>query len=354
MATGKTFYWLKLRKDFMTGNVIDFLMSQENGANYVVLYQLLCLNCINTNGTMASQIGDMLIEYDTDKIVRDCKYFSRDTVLVALKLFTSLGLIFRQENGVMQIANFDSLVGSESDYAKQKREQRLHSKEKKSQTKAIEQHKKSIKTTDITMDMSVDTPMDSTVDNVHYETFSRQNGDNYVDNVVDVPVDNVHIFENCKDTSKDTPMDSAVDNVHTEKEIRDRDRVRDINIKKEKNIKKNDDVLRCSFEQFWKKYPKPKNYDESYMLFIDLLKDYSIDDILVATDNYALHISNANFNPQYIMNSTTFLQKSNIDIYLTKCSKIKDSVKNKNSFSTTNLNTYNFNELESTILANKI
>ena len=90
------------------------------------------------------------------------------------------------------------------------------------------------------------------------------------------------------------------------------------------------------------------------MLFIDLLKDYSIDDILVATDNYALHVSNTNFNPQYIMNSTTFLQKSNIDIYLTKCSKIKDSVKNKNSFSTTNLNTYNFNELESTILANKI
>lgn len=348
MATGKTFYWLKLRKDFMTGDVVDFFMSQENGANYVVLYQLLCLNCINTNGTMASQIGDMLIEYDIDKIVRDCKYFSRDTVLVAMKLFTSLGLIFRQENGVMQIANFDSLVGSETDYAKQKREQRLQSKAKKNLTKAIEEKKNNNNSKDLSEDLTVD----STVDNVHLNRISGQNVDKNEDNVVDMPMDNVHVFEKYTDSSKDSSKDSTMDNVHTEKEIRDRERVRDINIKKEKNTKKNNDILKSSFERFWKKYPKQKNYDESYMLFIDLLKHYSIDDILVATDNYVSHTNNANFNPQYIMNSTTFLQKSNIDIYLTKYSKTKQSAKNKNTFSTSEQNAYDFDKIEMSILSN--
>ena len=352
MATGKTFYWLKLRKDFMTGDVVDFFMSQEDGANYVVLYQLLCLNCINTNGTMASQIGDMLIEYDIDKIVRDCKYFSRDTVLVAMKLFTSLGLIFRQENGVMQIANFDSLVGSETDYAKQKREQRLQLKAKKNQTKFIEEKKNNNNSEDSTKDSSVDSSVDSTMDNVHTNRISEQYVDKNEDNIVDIPMDNVHSSKNSEDSTKDSSVDSTMDNVHTEKEIRDRDRVRDINIKKEKNTKKNNDILKSSFERFWKKYPKQKNYDESYMLFIDLLKHYSIDDILVATDNYVSHTNNANFNPQYIMNSTTFLQKSNIEIYLTKYSKTKQSAKNKNTFSTSEQNAYDFDQIEMSILSN--
>ena len=56
MATGKKFYWIKLRKDFMTSDTVDFLMSQRNGAQYVVLYQMLCFMCIDTKGGL-SQIG---------------------------------------------------------------------------------------------------------------------------------------------------------------------------------------------------------------------------------------------------------------------------------------------------------
>mgnify|MGYP000051898394 CR=1 FL=1 len=47
MATGKRFYWIKLKDSFMNSEVVDFLMSQPNGANYVVLYQMLCLKTIN-------------------------------------------------------------------------------------------------------------------------------------------------------------------------------------------------------------------------------------------------------------------------------------------------------------------
>lgn len=36
MATGKTYWWIKLKKDFLTGNAIDFLMGEKDGANVLV------------------------------------------------------------------------------------------------------------------------------------------------------------------------------------------------------------------------------------------------------------------------------------------------------------------------------
>ena len=124
MAKGKRYYWIKLKDSFMTSDKVDFLMSQKDGANYVVLYQMLCLKTINTNGSLSRQIGEMIIPFDVDKIQRDCKYFDRDTVIVALELFKRLGMIYESSSGNLQIAEFDNMVGSETDYAKQKRLQR--------------------------------------------------------------------------------------------------------------------------------------------------------------------------------------------------------------------------------------
>lgn len=80
MATGKRYYWIKLKDSFMNSEVVDFLMSQPNGANYVVLYQMLCLKTINTGGRLTCQIGDIIIPFDMGKIQRDCKWFSLDTI----------------------------------------------------------------------------------------------------------------------------------------------------------------------------------------------------------------------------------------------------------------------------------
>lgn len=124
MATGRKFYWIKLKKDFMDGDTVDFLMAQKNGAQYVVLYQMLCLMCINTDGKLSRQIGEVIIPFDVDKIQRDCKYFSRDTITIALGLFKRLGLIYEQSGGIMIISDFENIIGSETDYAKQKRLQR--------------------------------------------------------------------------------------------------------------------------------------------------------------------------------------------------------------------------------------
>ena len=124
MATGKRYYWIKLKDSFMTSETVDFLMSQPDGANYVVIYQMLCLKTINTDGRMARRIGEMLIPYDVPKLQRDLKWFSVDTIRVALELYKALGLIYEDVDHVLMIAGHNELVGSETDYSEKKRRQR--------------------------------------------------------------------------------------------------------------------------------------------------------------------------------------------------------------------------------------
>lgn len=124
MATGKRYYWIKLKDSFMNSEVVDFLMSQPNGANYVVLYQMLCLKTINTGGRLTCQIGDIIVPFDIGKIQRDCKYFTLDTIRVALGLYKQLGLIYEEQDGTLVLVNHAEMVGSETDYSAQKRMQR--------------------------------------------------------------------------------------------------------------------------------------------------------------------------------------------------------------------------------------
>ena len=114
MGEEKRFFWIKLKTDFFhEDSPIDFLLSQPNGSEYVVLYIKLCLMTANGGGKLQKQIGEMIIPYDADKITRDMKYFSRDTVIVALEMYKKLGLIYQDADGILIIANHDKLVGRE-------------------------------------------------------------------------------------------------------------------------------------------------------------------------------------------------------------------------------------------------
>lgn len=121
MDENKKYYWIKLKTDFFNQETIDFLLSQKNGCEYIVLYQMLCLNTANNNGELSTKIGEMIIPYDVDKIARDTKYFDNDTIVVALGLFKKLGLIYEEDNKTLKIASFDEMVGSESKWAEKKR-----------------------------------------------------------------------------------------------------------------------------------------------------------------------------------------------------------------------------------------
>lgn len=124
MATGKRYYWMKLKESFMTSDTIDYFMSQPDGANYVVLYQMLCLKTINTDGRLSRQIGEIIIPFDVEKIQRDCKWFSIDTIRVALNLYRQVGLIYEDVDGTLVMADHENLVGSETDWADKKKRQR--------------------------------------------------------------------------------------------------------------------------------------------------------------------------------------------------------------------------------------
>lgn len=124
------YYWIKLKTDFFSeDSPIDFLLSQPNGSEYVVLYIKLCLATANTGGQLYQKIGEMIIPYNIEKIQRDMKFFSLDTVRVALEMYKQLGLVYKNENGVLAIANHSDMVGTESKWAQYKRKSRAVSKE---------------------------------------------------------------------------------------------------------------------------------------------------------------------------------------------------------------------------------
>lgn len=118
------YYWIRLTDRFMTSDTVDFLMSQPNGAQYVVLYQMLCLKTVNQGGVLSRTLGEIIVPYDVQKIVRDLKYFTFDTVTIALDLFKKLGLIYEQTDGALAITDFDKIVGSQTISAEKKQEQR--------------------------------------------------------------------------------------------------------------------------------------------------------------------------------------------------------------------------------------
>lgn len=157
MATGKRFYWMKLKESFMTSDTIDYFMSQPNGAQYVVLYQMLCLKTINTDGKLERRIGEVIIPYDISKIQRDTKWFSEDTIRVALQLYKSFGLIYEDQDGTLVMADHSNLVGSETDYAIQKKNQRSFGKEDQKKLPPG----------------NVDKNADNAVDNVHTDIRDR-------------------------------------------------------------------------------------------------------------------------------------------------------------------------------------
>jgi predicted phage replisome organizer len=119
--TNKKYYWIKLKTDFFDQDTIDFLMGQENGAEYVVIYQMLLLKTAQQGGCLGTKMAEVMVPYDIKKIVRDTKYFDCDTVTIALELFKKLGLVYEESNHILKLAGAEQFVGSESKWAEKKR-----------------------------------------------------------------------------------------------------------------------------------------------------------------------------------------------------------------------------------------
>lgn len=119
----KKFYWLKLKEDFFDEDTIQWLEEQTNGKEYCLFYLKLCLKSLKSNGLLIRNVGNILIPYDCKKL-SEITRTSEDTVRVAMNLFKEIGLVQILDNGEIFLTQLENMVGSESKWAKYKREKK--------------------------------------------------------------------------------------------------------------------------------------------------------------------------------------------------------------------------------------
>lgn len=152
----KKYYWIKLKTDFFDQDTIDFLMGQENGSKYVVIYQMLMLKTAQQGGVLATKANELLIPYDVKKIVRDTKYFDFDTVTIALELFKKLGLVYEEENHILRLTGAEKIVGSEWSSAERVRKYREGKKALQCNTNVTKSNAQCNTDIDIDIDIDID------------------------------------------------------------------------------------------------------------------------------------------------------------------------------------------------------
>ena len=156
---------------------------------------MLCLNTANNNGEMCSKIGEMIVPYNVDKIVRDTKYFDFDTVTIALGLFKQLGLIYEEKDKILKITNFNEMVGSEASNPNAQRQKRFRERQK--------QLKLSV------TDSNVDS---NAKNNEEIEIDIRDR-----DKSIDKDIDNIN---NKKERKKETNYDKIINSMVEDEEIK--------------------------------------------------------------------------------------------------------------------------------------
>lgn len=123
----KRYYWLKLKEDFFDDETISYIEEQENGVYYVNFYLKLCLKSIKTEGKLIRLVGETLIPYDVNSLSRLTET-PVDTVMVAMKLFESIGIVKVLETGEIYLSQIDEMIGSETDKAAIMRRKRAKEK----------------------------------------------------------------------------------------------------------------------------------------------------------------------------------------------------------------------------------
>ena len=123
MSENKRYYWLKLKEDFFEDDTIQWLEEQENGTEYTLFYLKLCLKSLKTEGSMMRYVGERMMPYDK-KALAKITNTDIDTVVVAMELFKSIGLIDVYETGEIFLKQISEMTGSETSKAELMRRKR--------------------------------------------------------------------------------------------------------------------------------------------------------------------------------------------------------------------------------------
>lgn len=116
----RKYYWLKLNENFFEREEIKVIESMQNGKDYIIFYMKLLLKSVGTEGVL--KFRDV-IPY-TPEMLSSITNTSVDTVKVAIDIFTKLGLMEMWDDGTLFMSETQNMIGSETGWAKKKREQR--------------------------------------------------------------------------------------------------------------------------------------------------------------------------------------------------------------------------------------
>ena len=121
MAEKKKYYWLKLKRDFFKRHDIRIVEAMPNGKDYILFYLKLLLESIDHEGTLRFSETIPYNEHMLSVVTNT----NIDTVKSAMKLFIELNMMTVFDDQTIYMNEVDKLIGSETEWAKKKREQRL-------------------------------------------------------------------------------------------------------------------------------------------------------------------------------------------------------------------------------------
>ena len=141
MAESKKYYWLKLKRDFFKRHDIRIIEEMENGKDYILFYLKMLLESIDHEGELRFS---ETIPYN-EKMLSVITNTNIDIVRCALKVFADLKMIEIFDDSTIYMAEVKKLTGSETEFAKKKREYRQKLLELKQNEDNVETKKDNVR-----------------------------------------------------------------------------------------------------------------------------------------------------------------------------------------------------------------
>lgn len=125
------YYWLKLKRDFFKRHDIRVVEEMPNGKDYILFYLKLLVESVDHEGSL--RFNDT-IPYN-ENMLSAVTNTNIDIVRAAMTVFKELELIEVLDDKTIYMTEIQSMLGSETEWAKKKREYRQGQIEDKLRTK---------------------------------------------------------------------------------------------------------------------------------------------------------------------------------------------------------------------------
>ena len=133
LEQNKRFYWLKLDRRFFKQHEIVVIEGLPNGKDYILFYLKLLCESVSHEGNLRFSEE---IPYD-EAMLASITNTNIDIVRAAVQIFTKLHMMEILDDGTYFMNKVQGMMGSETDWAKKKRDYRERQKAIEKQIKLI-------------------------------------------------------------------------------------------------------------------------------------------------------------------------------------------------------------------------